>query len=94
VISWLNQTSKLAFPFASGYFGSVYRVRVVRSNERCVLKTVKDASMAGLMLDEVRLINKLSSEFIVRYIGVCTRSKDEAVMMMVAYCLNQSGPKH
>jgi len=50
--------------------------------------------MAGLMLDEVRLINKLSSEFIVRYIGVCTRSKDEAVMMMVAYCLNQSGPKH
>jgi len=64
--------TKFSAPFGSGFFGSVYYVKLQSTNECCGLRTLNDAMKtdADNMLQEIRLINKLRSSHIVRYIGV------------------------
>lgn len=55
-----------AVPFGAGCFGAVYRVKVRRDNTRWVMKRIKRADDAELMLDEIRLVSRLASDNIVR----------------------------
>jgi hypothetical protein len=60
---------RFVYPFAGGFFGDVYHARIGRSNVRCVVKRMKDKARAADMLEEIRLVCQLQSEYIVAYLG-------------------------